>query len=230
MGRRKGSGVNFVGKRFGRLLVLEEVPTFTQSLYSRHRKFKCQCDCGNQVECFLSSLKAGSSKSCGCYNKEMIKAIHTTHGLYYHPLYPVYSSMIDRCYSENFTSFRDYGGRGISMCDEWRGESGLENFITWEESLPASVRWRTNLYLDRIDNNDNYSPENCRFVTAKQSSRNKRNTIWVTWQGQKVSFVEVWEEHGNPVVSRSLATQRYRKLGWSIDAAISVPPQSLRSY
>jgi hypothetical protein len=165
------------GTRFARLTVLEEIQAvnFDNRKGSPNRRFRLQCECGNTVDSDLHSLRSGYRKSCGCLHIEA--AIdnclsRTKHGFArrgkYHPLYKVWSTMKERCSSPKNWKYKDYGARGIFVCDEWKDDP--EAFITWA----LANGWAKGLLLDREDNDGPYAPWNCRFVTPTISANNQR--------------------------------------------------------
>jgi hypothetical protein len=130
----------------------------------RKRRFGLfKCKCGNEFETQLDNVRFGDTKSCGCSTisdrAEKIK----THGLSKHPLYPIYHSMIKRCYNEDDIGFKNYGGRGIKVCDRWKN-----NFLNFYTDLKDI--FRTGLEINRIDNDGNYEPKNVNFVTHQINS------------------------------------------------------------
>jgi len=163
------------GDRYGRLAVIEEVE---QQGYLR--RFLCQCDCGATTIAVLKRLRQGDTKSCGCLAKETSarngrNCGPLTHGHSYHPLYNTWRGMIDRCTRPSTRWYCNYGGRGIGVCDEWRDAA---TFIEWAKSHG----WEEGLQIDRIDNDGDYCPENCRFVTRKANLRNARHNRLVTFR------------------------------------------------
>lgn len=195
------------GTKFGRLTIVREIEK-----QGDKRKFECQCLCGKNTSVTLSNLRTGHIVSCGCYSKE----IKTKHGLRNHPLYIVWFCMIDRCYNKDHEQYKRWGGRGIKVCRAWRTKkTGIQNFIAW-----AKNQWEPRLELDRIDNDGNYCPENCRFTTKKKQARNRGNNVWVKYNGKKMLLIRVWEKYGNPNTKYSVVINRFRR-GWSIIEAIS---------
>lgn len=151
--------IDLTGKRFGRLVVIYRdgkcVPV----------KWVCKCDCGKTKSIHKSALLAGLTKSCGCYNSEVARNTMTSHGHSDERLYSIWLGLKGRCNNRNNHKYQRYGGRGISVCDEWYDYSvfrswSLEN--GYEESLQ----------IDRVDNDGDYSPSNCRFVPLVDNIRN----------------------------------------------------------
>lgn len=135
-----------------------------------HRKAFFRCYCGKEFICAITRIENNYTKSCGCLCVERIKKTNTTHGLSYTILYNIYFGMKARCYNKSNKDYNLYGYRGIKICDEW-----LNDF---KEFYDFSINngWREGLQIDRINNNGNYEPDNCRFVTPAENCRNRRNT------------------------------------------------------
>lgn len=166
------------GQRFGKLTVIREA----ERQYG-HRYILCQCDCGNQKTINLNSLIHGASNSCGCFRKEFIANKNFKHGFAYREnglerLYRIWSGMKRRCFDSNFRDYNNYGGRGISVCNEWK-----ENYSVFRE-WALSNGYSDKLTLDRIDNNGNYEPSNCRWTTIQIQSNNKRVNRRITYKGE----------------------------------------------
>ena len=139
--------------------------------------WKCKCDCGNEVLVRHGNLQKGFTKSCGCYHKEKFGDINRKHDMAYKTdLYNVWKSMKDRCYREKCKSYKNYGGRGIKICDEWRDD--FKAFYDWSikngyksEKTSGGVNI---LSIDRINNDGDYEPNNCRWTTIDVQAKNKR--------------------------------------------------------
>lgn len=182
---------DIVGRRYGRLEVLYR----TIDNPSGHPQFACQCDCGNVVLMSWPSLANGSDvPSCGCYARENRAKKLTKHGLTGTPLHRIWNHMRERCNNPKDKRFKDYGGRGIYVCDRWKDkDSGLEAFVA-----DMGPTYRPGLQLDRINNNGPYSPENCHWVTSKENNRNRRDTLFIDSILGEMTLAEFAEKIGIP--------------------------------
>lgn len=197
-----------IGTRYGNLTIVEFDHERRTPNGTLRRYMKCQCDCGNICIIALHSLKSGKTKSCGC-----IKGLAQRGYKYNYPhLYPVYDNIKKRCYNENDSQYKYYGERGIKMCDNWLQDRNA--FYKWA----ITHGYKEGLQLDRIDTNKNYCPENCRFLTAKENSRNKRNNRLIYYNGNEYVFSEFCETFN--IVNRRGALYRYVKKGYTPDELI----------
>lgn len=151
-------------------------------------RWHCICDCGNELDVNSNDLVNGNSKSCGCLRIDKIKEKNTIHGLSGTRLYHIYYSMYDRCYNENNKNYNDYGKRGILICDEWLNkENGFVNFYNWS----INNGYNDKLSIDRINNNESYSPNNCRWANILIQANNKRSNTIIEIDNEKYSLAEV---------------------------------------
>lgn len=174
----------------------------------------CSCSCGNIVLVDTKSLTTRNTKSCGCYSKEVHSRILTKHGASRSKLYFVWNDMKSRCTDVNAVPYRDYGGRGIIVCNEWM--TSFESFQQWA----LSNGYRQGLTLDRIDVNKGYNPENCRWVTMKVQCNNKRNNRFISYNNETRTISE-WSE----IAGINKAVIRYRlNSGWDVKDALTIKP------
>lgn len=200
---------NFIGMRFGRLTVIS-----FEYYKNRQSRWKCLCDCGKETIVRQDHLKDGSTKSCGCFRREEQSHKAKKHGQKGTRLYGIWNNMKFRCENPNAESYKDYGGRGIKVCTEW--EHDFESFYKWA----MNNGYADNLTIDRIDVNGNYEPSNCRWATIFVQSNNKRNTRFLTFNGQTKSIRE-WSIITG-IKSCTLADRVFR-LGWSVEQALTLP-------
>lgn len=189
--------IDLTGQRFGRLVVI------SQAEDNKHRqpRWLCQCDCGNKTIVMGGSLKSGLTQSCGCLQRERSVGRHRTHGECGTRLYRIWHDIKQRCQNENYKQYSDYGGRGIRVCDEW--QDSFEVFRDWA----LANGYEESLTIDRIDNDGNYEPENCRWATTKEQARNRRNSVLLEIGGVTKTLAE-WAEVFH--ISYSTFTARYR--------------------
>lgn len=178
--------VDYAGQRFGKLTVGKRVETANKSSGT---KVECVCDCGNVTTAYISNMQRGLTKSCGCLQKEAVRKARTTHGMKNSSEYVIWFGMKARCYNPKSTHYKDYGGRGITMCDEWK-----ESFEAFYRDMgPRPSPEHT---IDRKDGDKGYSKENCRWATRKEQANNRRNGILYEFDGERKTLAEWCDELG----------------------------------
>ena len=172
--------------RFGRLVAQARA----ENCKHGNPRWACLCDCGKTKIAHGSSLRAGNVKSCGCLGKINRTLAMTKHNMSRDPLYYIWASMKKRCNNKKTSSYPYYGGRGISVCESWEK---FENFLA-----DMGGTWREGLELDRIDNDGNYEPDNCRWVTHIENSNNRSNAKRLETPWGRISIMEAAEKSGIP--------------------------------
>ena len=208
-----GKFVDLTGEKFGRLLVLSRVEN-----KDGYVRYLCKCDCGNTIITRGTRLKSGGVKSCGCLQKEHTSRLGVSKRRYdksLNRLRRIYQAMINRCYNPNQISFHNYGGRGIKVCLSWKSNRNL--FFEWA----LNNGYKENLTIDRIDNNGDYSPQNCKWTSLKEQARNRRSTALYFLNGETKPLAE-WAEIYQ--IDYKLVFKRL-KLGWSLQKALTKPSQ-----
>lgn len=198
---------NLSGKRFGRLTAISIKPTNKWGVH-----WLCECDCGNFVVVLASHLKSGHTKSCGCWLKESSHKVNLTHGMATSRIYTLWRAMKQRCTNPSVYNYCDYGGRGISVCDEWLT---FENFYSWAMKNGYSDE----LSIDRINNDAGYSPENCRWVDAKTQANNRRSNKVIEYNNERHTLSE-WSSITG--IKAGTLNARLQK-GWPVEKALFTP-------
>lgn len=207
------------GQRFGKLVVLELVGRDK----SRHTIWKCQCDCGNVANPLATSLKAGKTRSCGCGEAVIFSESRKEQRrkpCKAHPLYSIFGGMKLRCLYSKASHYPRYGGRGITICQEW-----LDNPEIFVEYGLANG-WKEGLQIDRIDNDGNYEPGNCRFVTNRENANNSSKNVTFSINGTELLWVDI--EWMSRVSKNSFMNRIYR--GWGTLDALITPPCAPNSF
>lgn len=204
--------VDLKGQRFGKLLVIE------RSSNSKTGKaiWKCRCDCGNEKDILADSLRRGTTKSCGCLQRELVSKRRHKHGLADTRLYKVWRTMKERCYTETYRDYKHYGGRGIKVCDEWLDD--FMNFYNWAMANGYNENAKRGEHtIDRIDVNGNYEPSNCRLVNMNVQANNVRTNHLITYNDKTQSISRWADEVG---ISAHTISNRL-KIGWSVEKALT---------
>lgn len=209
--------IDRTGQRFGRLTVVKYAGQRGKKTASY---WECLCDCGN-TSVVLGSNLGKRTNSCGCIAREdarrkIVKATQArrTHGLSNRtPEYRAWKCMMVRCYNTHRAKYARYGARGIVVCERWR--HSFENFLADMGLRPSASH-----SLDRIDNDGNYCPENCRWATAQEQSRNKSTNRMLSFNGRTASVSEWSETTGLPM---RIISDRINKLNWSAELALTTP-------
>lgn len=197
-------GVDLSGRRFGMLTVIEKVKV-ERGIY----KWKCLCDCGKEHLVTTWHLVNGDVKSCGCNH---FKAC-VTHGMTETRLYHIWCTMKARCFRKTSAKYPRYGGRGITMCDEWK--NNFQNFYDWS----MANGYKENLSIDRIDNNGDYCPSNCRWTDAVTQMNNTSANVLIEYNGEIKTIAQTARDNG---ISQSLLWKRLNR-GWSVKKSIETP-------
>jgi hypothetical protein len=187
-----------VGKKYGRLTVLEKLPG---------HNVRCLCECGNIKTARDYNVIYGKTRSCGCLFSEGNNWKHGGKGT---RLYIIWKGIRERCNTPSCTAYKRYGGRGITVCEEW---DDFQTFRAWA----MSHGYKDGLTIDRIDSNGNYEPSNCRWATYKQQANNMRSNRWIEYGGQKKTLTQ-WAEYSGIKVATLWSRLEH---GWSVEKALT---------
>lgn len=196
--------VDMTGKRCGKLTVLEQVEGVKPVTW------KCLCDCGNITIVRGGNLRSGGVKSCGCAKFEK----HSTHHLSQTRLYRKWVGMKRRCYDTQNAAYNEYGGRGITMCDEWKAD-----FLAFRE-WALKTGYEDGLSIERIDVNKGYCPENCKWLPISEQANNRRTCLMFEYNGKTQNLTQ-WCKEFN--VNYKLVNDRIKQKGWSFERAMFTP-------
>ena len=194
-------------EKFGRLQPVELVKE-----NGKRTRWKCKCDCGNEVVVLADSL-GKNSNSCGCLRKELVSARRTKHGLSRSRTYRIWWAMKLRCHYPSSRHYYQYGLRGIKVCNSWFGS--FQAFLDDMKECPSDKH-----SIDRIDNNGDYEPTNCRWATITEQAQNTRTNHRVTWNGQTKCIIQWERDLGFP---KACLQQRIVRRKWSIEKAFTTP-------
>ena len=213
--------VEMIGRRFGKLTVL----ALSEEQGGRGQlKFLCRCDCGRTKIIFGESLRSLKTTSCGCEARRRASEVNKTHGGSKERLYHVWQGMKNRCENKNFSEYKNYGGRGIKVCEEWHDYAKFKEFMLSEGYDPRAPRGQYT--LERIDVNGNYEPSNCTVISSAMQAFNRTDNKKVTFQGETQTVAEWSKELGIP------ADVIYARLhrGVTDEEALTTPLRKTRQY
>lgn len=197
---------DLTGKRFGNLTVIKR-----EKNENGYVRWKCRCDCGKETVVRAGNLTSGAVKSCGCLKHV---GYHTTHSMSKTRLYKTWCNMRRRCYDKNIRSYKNYGKRGICVCDEWR--DSFEPFQKWANE----TGYTDEMTIERMDLNGNYCPENCKWIPMPEQANNRRINRNITYNGETHNLSE-WCKILN--LRYPLIHNRIKKLGMTFEDAIKMP-------
>lgn len=196
------------GNRFSRLTVISI--SHRRSGNQSRLMVDCLCECGRTTQADSSNLKSGHTKSCGCLGK----TYHVKHGACKTPEYRAWAKMLARCRNPKDPNFMRYGGRGITVCERW---NNFQDFIADMGARPSSFH-----SIERINNNEGYSPDNCKWATRPEQQRNRRNNIRITFNGETL----VLQDWAKKVGIRPQSLLKRINKGWDLERAMTTPAQN----
>ena len=194
----KGVLIDITGAHFGRLAAINRVENDKHGL----TQWRCVCACGKEVTVRSQDLRRGRQVSCGCHASELTSSRNFRHGLKGTRLYRIWKNMKSRCYNPRVGSYKNYGGRGVSICDEWLNDP--KAFYDWATANGYSDEKS----IDRIDVNGPYAPDNCRWATRKEQGRNQRTNHAINTPWGRLCLREASERSG---VSLATIKQRIKR-------------------
>lgn len=198
--------IDLIGEKFGKLTVVSFVDKKGTRTY-----WNCVCECGGKRIVSNDHLKRGDVTDCGCYRRHI--SYNKKHGMSDKPIYTIWLLMKERCFNYKRREYKDYGGRGIKVCSEWLDAT---KFIEWA----LNNGYTEGLTIDRIDNNGNYEPNNCRWVDRETQANNKRNNRLITYKGETKTITQWAKEHG---LTYYIVKKRIDNYGWTFEKAITEP-------
>lgn len=207
--------MEIIGKKFGKLTVLEELKSNKANDY--HKILKCKCDCGNITYKRKTNVINGKVLSCGCFAIEQTKKRSTKHGCFGTRIYGIWNGILQRTKYKSKKDKENYWGRGINVCKEW------EDFINFKK-WALDNGYDDKLTIDRIDVDGDYSPENCRWITKKEQSNNRRNNVKYEYNGEILTQSQWSERIG---IDPTNFKKRVDKYG--LKKAIETPKRKMRS-
>lgn len=205
--RIKTNDPKWLGMKFGRLTVI--------GFKHKGKKWywECNCECGGKVVQQAYAIRNGHTLSCGCYQKERASEANLTHGQTETRLYRIYNGMKNRCYNEKQSNYRNYGARGIHICEKWL--NNFQAFYDWA----VSNGYADDLSIDRIDNTKGYSPDNCKWATRAEQQRNTTRNNLFTYAGRTQTITDWAKERG---LNFHTVEHRIHRKGMSVKDALGL--------
>lgn len=197
-----GNFIDITGQRFGKLTVINKEKNDKRG----EARWLCQCDCGKSTIALSSHIRNYRIRSCGCLSRKNKFLYESKYGnsTDYERLYHIFNGMRTRCYNPKDINYKNYGGRGIKICDEW-----LEDFFKFMD-WSMQNKYQNNLTIDRIDVNGNYEPNNCRWINIKEQENNRRDNVFLKHKG-KIKTLKQWAETIN-IPYNTLYSRYYREI------------------
>ena len=211
---------NLINQKFGKLTVIDFSSKITKNKKTR-KYWLCKCECGNYKVIEQDHLISGHTRSCGCFKKETISNRFYKHGLTDTRLFRIWTNVKTRCYNKKSKFYKNYGGRGIVICNEWK--NNFNSFYNWA----MSNGYQDDLTIDRIDVNENYEPSNCRWVDIKTQQRNRGNNYLIKYNGEEHCVTEWGRILG---INYGTILYRLKKLKWSIRKAFTEPVKNKKYF
>lgn len=208
----------WIGKKYNMLTVIGIEHKVTKSGYNEWW-WKVKCDCGKEKSMKAVYVQSGHSKSCGCFRKSGGFMTNLRHNETHTRLHSIWSMMRERCGESNSANER-YAGRGIKVCEDWQR---YENFAKWARENG----YDDTLSIERINNDGDYCPENCKWIPRNLQARNRGTTYWVEYQGRKMSLAEACEIADMPYKQ---VYARINYLNWPVEKALSIPMNTTRAW
>lgn len=209
---------NITGMKFGMLTVMERAGYTTDKSGKRCSLWLCKCDCGGTKVASQHTLVSGRVKSCGCLRARDYTLPTSMHGKSRTRIYHIYHGILNRCLYPKDQHYKDYGGRGICVCEEWQGQNGFLNFYKWA----MENGYTDELSIDRIDVNGNYCPENCRWANATQQQNNKRYNHRYLVNGENLTARQIEEKYG---INANTFMGRLYQMGLTAQEAVDFKPR-----
>lgn len=203
-----GSFIDLAGQKFGYLTVVEKT---NKRSSTGSVMWLCLCVCGKHHEVRSTSLKDGTTKSCGCYFLDVAKhkgLAKKTHGMTGSRVYASWTNMKDRCLNKNNKKYKDYGGRGITICDRWK--NSFENFFEDMGDRPKGYS------IERMDVNGNYEPSNCKWANAKEQQNNRRNNLIIEYNFQRYTLQQLCDLLGKNSDKVGQRLKRGDSIEWAL--------------